>query len=101
MAIVNSHFATVQAKEGEDSAQLLADIEGVIGQCRRCALCEGRTNVVPGFGNPAARVMLVGEALAKTKICRGVRLWAPRGITLPICWRLRAFRAMRCSSLTC
>lgn|GEM_PF-4051536 len=43
MAIVNSHFATVQAKEGEDSAQLLADIEGVIGQCRRCALCEGRT----------------------------------------------------------
>jgi len=57
MAIVNSHFATVQAKEGEDSAQLLADIEGVIGQCRRCALCEGRTNVVPGFGNPAARVM--------------------------------------------
>ena len=27
MVIVNSHFATVQAKEGEDSAQLLADIE--------------------------------------------------------------------------
>ena len=69
MAIVNSHFVTVQAKEGEDSAQLLADIEGVIGQCRRCALCEGRTNVVPGFGNPAARVMLVGEAPGKNEDC--------------------------------
>lgn len=53
MAIVNSHFATVQAKEGEDSAQLLADIEGVIGQCRRCALCEGRTKVFPVY-HPAA-----------------------------------------------
>ena len=71
MAIVNSHFATVQAKEGEDSAQLLADIEGVIGQCRRCALCEGRTNVVPGFGNPAARVMLVGEAPGKNEDLQG------------------------------
>ena len=71
MAIVNSHVATVQAKEGEDSAQLLADIEGVIGQCRRCALCEGRTNVVPGFGNPAARVMLVGEAPGKNEDLQG------------------------------
>ena len=71
MTIVNSHFATVQAKEGEDSAQLLADIEGVIGQCRRGALCEGRTNVVPGFGNPAARVMLVGEAPGKNEDLQG------------------------------
>ena len=71
MAIVNSHFATVQAKEGEDSAQLLADIAAVIGQCRRCALCEGRTNVVPGFGNPAARVMLIGEAPGKNEDLQG------------------------------
>lgn len=30
-------------------------------QCRRCALWETRTNLVFGDGNPASRVMFVGE----------------------------------------
>lgn len=29
--------------------------------CRECGLCEGRTNVVFGTGNPEARVMFIGE----------------------------------------
>lgn len=29
--------------------------------CTRCALCEGRSNVVFGMGNPRARLMFVGE----------------------------------------
>ncbi len=29
--------------------------------CRRCGLCETRTNVVFGVGVPTARVMLIGE----------------------------------------
>jgi DNA polymerase len=33
----------------------------VIGDCRRCGLCEGRTNVVFGVGHPRARLMFVGE----------------------------------------
>ncbi len=30
-------------------------------QCKQCGLCETRKNVVFGYGNPAAEVMLVGE----------------------------------------
>ena len=30
--------------------------------CRACGLCETRTNVVFGVGNPAAEVLFVGEA---------------------------------------
>lgn len=33
----------------------------VIGDCRRCRLCETRTNVVFGVGHPHARLMFVGE----------------------------------------
>lgn len=29
--------------------------------CRKCRLCQGRTHVVPGEGNPNARLMLIGE----------------------------------------
>ena len=29
--------------------------------CRRCGLCETRTNVVFGMGNPQAEVMFIGE----------------------------------------
>ncbi len=71
MSVVNNHFATIQAAEGEGSEQLLGDIAAAIGQCRRCALCEGRTNVVPGFGNPEARVMLIGEAPGKNEDLQG------------------------------
>lgn len=33
-----------------------------IGDCQRCSLCEHRTRVVFGEGNPEADVMFVGEA---------------------------------------
>ena len=32
-----------------------------IGDCRRCKLCEGRTNLVFGVGNPRAELVFVGE----------------------------------------
>ncbi len=33
-----------------------------LGDCRRCKLAGGRTNIVFGSGNPHAQLMLVGEA---------------------------------------
>lgn len=39
----------------------LSSIAGMIAECRACPLCEGRTMTVPGEGDPAARLMLVGE----------------------------------------
>jgi len=32
-----------------------------MGNCRRCKLCQGRTHIVFGEGNPRARLLFVGE----------------------------------------
>jgi len=40
----------------------LAEIQVELGDCRRCELCETRTTVVFGVGNPGADVMFIGEA---------------------------------------
>ena len=71
MSVVNSHFATIEPMAGEESDALLADIAAQVGACRKCALCEGRTNVVPGFGDANARVMLVGEAPGRNEDLQG------------------------------
>jgi uracil-DNA glycosylase len=44
------------------SAESLEDIWREIGDCTRCGLCEGRTQVVNTHGNPRARLMFIGEA---------------------------------------
>jgi DNA polymerase len=43
------------------SVETLADIRTDLGDCRRCRLSEGRTNIVFGSGNPQARLVFVGE----------------------------------------
>ena len=40
-------------------------------ECRRCALCEGRTNVVFGVGNPEAEVMFIGEGPGEQEDLQG------------------------------
>jgi uracil-DNA glycosylase family 4 len=40
----------------------LPSIRAFIGDCQRCKLASGRKNIVFGQGNPAARLMFVGEA---------------------------------------
>lgn len=42
--------------------ETLSDIWLDIGDCTRCGLCSGRTQVVNTHGNPKARLMFVGEA---------------------------------------
>lgn len=44
-----------------DPAEQLRRIRERIGDCTRCRLCEGRTNIVFGVGDPEARLMFVGE----------------------------------------
>jgi DNA polymerase len=51
------------AGEGpEPRSESLDAIRGDIGDCRRCKLASGRTNIVFGSGNPNADLMFVGEA---------------------------------------
>jgi len=44
------------------SNERLEDVWRDIGDCTRCGLCEGRTQVVNTYGNQNARLMFVGEA---------------------------------------
>jgi DNA polymerase len=40
----------------------LEKLKEEIEACRKCELCKGRKNIVPGDGNPDAEIMFVGEA---------------------------------------
>jgi uracil-DNA glycosylase family 4 len=50
----------IPAPTGLPAADLAA-IAAQIATCQRCKLCQGRTNTVPGEGNPAAELLFVGE----------------------------------------
>jgi DNA polymerase len=63
---------TLPARPAGDPAELLATLRAEVVQCRKCRLCEGRTNVVFGDGNPRARVAFVGEAPGFTEDQQGL-----------------------------
>ena len=52
--------APVVVRDG-DAGQRLKAIREEIGDCRRCRLCEGRSKIVFGAGDPGARLLFVGE----------------------------------------
>jgi uracil-DNA glycosylase family 4 len=45
----------------------LADLATAVRECQRCFLCQGRTNTVPGEGDPQAGLMCVGEGPGETE----------------------------------
>ncbi len=45
----------------------LEDIATLIAACRKCKLCDGRTNTVPGEGPPNARLVVIGEGPGRTE----------------------------------
>lgn len=51
--------------------ETLEDVWRDIGDCTRCGLCEGRTQVVNTHGNRNARLMFVGEAPGADEDARG------------------------------
>src|SRR5260370_33397957 len=44
----------------ERAPQSLEQIRQELGDCRRCKLCSGRTQIVFGVGNPHAELVFVG-----------------------------------------
>lgn len=50
---------------------LLDELRVQVESCRRCPLCDGRTQTVFGVGNPHARVMFIGEAPGKNEDLQG------------------------------
>jgi uracil-DNA glycosylase len=49
----------------------LEELRAAIGDCRRCKLCSGRTNLVFGIGNPHAKLMFVGEGPGRDEDLQG------------------------------
>lgn len=48
--------------EKQNTARTLSAIAQAVRACQGCVLNTCRTNTVPGEGNPAAQIMIVGEA---------------------------------------
>ena len=59
----NEILNTLESWERKDvfSVETLEDIRADLGDCRRCRLSEGRTNIVFGSGNAQAKLVFVGE----------------------------------------
>ena len=53
-----------------------------IDACSKCGLCGTRTNVVPGDGDPHAKVMFIGEAPGKNEDLQGKPFVGAAGKTL-------------------
>lgn len=49
----------------------LDEIRAQVENCHACSLCETRTNIVFGDGDPHARVLIVGEAPGKNEDLQG------------------------------
>jgi DNA polymerase len=52
-------------------AQTLDELRAAIGDCQRCKLCSGRTNIVFGVGNPRAKLLFVGEGPGRDEDLQG------------------------------
>jgi len=55
-------FEKRERGEINDKQAALNALREEIGNCKRCRLSTGRTNIVFGEGNPRARIMFIGEA---------------------------------------
>jgi uracil-DNA glycosylase len=51
--------------------ETLEDVRVDLGDCRRCKLAGGRTNLVFGVGNPQARLVFVGEGPGADEDAKG------------------------------
>jgi uracil-DNA glycosylase len=53
------------------TVQSLEELRAEIGDCRRCKLCQGRTKIVFGVGNPRAELVFVGEGPGRDEDLKG------------------------------
>lgn len=60
------------SKRPSDPGAVLRAIREEIGECRRCRLCEKRTQIVFGVGDPKARLLFVGEGPGEEEDKQGI-----------------------------
>jgi DNA polymerase len=78
LAAPTSMISTMTARTGDlflsskvQTVQTLEELRAEIGDCRRCKLCEGRTQIVFGVGNPRSELVFVGEGPGRDEDLKG------------------------------
>lgn len=66
----------------EEKRRRLEDVARRVAECHECPLHETRTNVVPGEGNPDARIVFIGEAPGQSEDEQGRPFVGRAGILL-------------------
>ena len=57
-----SRWGITEDPKNDTTLVSLEEVRNMLGDCRRCHLCETRTHLVFGTGDPRARLVFVGEA---------------------------------------
>lgn len=70
---------TKQEPQNTQRSITLTDITAKIAVCRRCQLCEHRTNTVPGTGAEHPAVLVVGEGPGAEEDMQGLPFVGPAG----------------------
>jgi DNA polymerase len=74
-AVEQEHSAPPRHNTACNAAEKAAKLEEqavIIRKCRKCDLGSSRTNAVPGDGNPAARIVFIGEAPGADEDAQGL-----------------------------
>lgn len=79
---VVANLSGVLVEEPIRSAADLTELATVLGECKRCKLCDGRTNIVFGVGNSQAELMFVGEGPGHDEDLQGVPFVGRAGLLL-------------------
>ncbi|MBQ9281582.1 MAG: uracil-DNA glycosylase [Treponema sp.] len=77
IAISNSGDGKSQADSSSDSA--ISRINKKIAECKRCSLCAGRLNVVPGMGVEKPLALVIGEGPGEEEDKQGKPFVGPAG----------------------
>jgi uracil-DNA glycosylase family 4 len=64
--------ATAEAAKPAAESRTLEAVRAELGECTRCGLGEGRTQIVFGDGNPHADLLFIGEGPGEQEDLRGV-----------------------------
>lgn len=65
-------FSPAKPERAADPLPLLQTIQADIGDCKRCRLHQGRTNIVFGVGIPNARLVFIGEGPGADEDAQGI-----------------------------
>ncbi len=74
-----SAIARSARDDGEPASVALHRVREELGDCRRCGLCRERTQIVFGVGDPAASLVVVGEAPGAQEDAAGEPFVGPAG----------------------